>query len=120
MSRNSSVTPVLVIIAAAAATSVTGCSDDTEDVYFTCVNEEGVVVDPNYCDNYDGGGYYFFSSNTHYGPGTHAPSGWHNTRFRPNDVAARQRMGIPPTGKVPTKVTVGGFGKGSTFGNGGS
>lgn len=117
MDRTSSLTPALVLIAAASATGVAGCGTDTEDVYYTCVDENGNVVDQDYCDNdndHGGGGYYFFSSNTYYHPGTRAPSGWQSSRFRPNDTAARQRIGLPPTGKVPGKVTVGGFGKGGT------
>lgn len=122
---DSSLTPVLVIAAAAAAVGagIYALVDaaTSEDVYYTCVTDDGDVVDQNYCDVYNGsgGGYYFFSSNTYHAPGTRAPSGWHTSRFRPNDTAARQRFGLPSTGKVPGKVTVGGFGKGGTSSGGG-
>ena len=108
------------VLATAATGFLAGCgSDDQEQQVAYCTNEDGEVVDDDYCDDdYRGGGGLFFLYLGAFRPGlpvgTVLPSG--GTRINPNDSAARQRAGLPATGKVSAGQRVSG-GIGSGVGN---
>ena len=82
-----------------------------------CTDEDGEIVDDDYCDDdYRGpGAGLFFLYLGGFRPGLPVgsvlPSG--GTRINPTDTAARQRAGLPSTGRVAagTRVT-GGIGSG--------
>ncbi len=121
-----------VVLTSAAAGFLAGCGTETEaeeqQVY--CADEQGRVVDEDYCDDgYRGGGSYFFFVGSFGGnsyragdriPGRYLSGGV--TRISPGDTAARQRAGLPGSGKVTggTRVSggigsgTGGAGNGST------
>jgi len=82
-----------------------------------CTNEDGEIVDDDYCDDDRGGGggglFFLYLGGFRSGlpVGTVLPRG--GTRINPTDTAARQRAGLPATGRVSggTRVT-GGIGSG--------
>ncbi|MEX5717976.1 hypothetical protein [Geodermatophilus maliterrae] len=107
------------VLATAATGFLAGCGADEEDdeQVAYCTDEDGEIVDDDYCDDdYRGGGGLFFLYLGAFRPGlpvgTVLPSG--GTRINPTDTAARQRYGLPGTGKVTggQRVT-GGIGSGS-------
>ena len=117
------------VLATAATGFMAGCGSDTDyDGEFAdedseqrayCTDEEGRIVDDDYCDDdYDGGGGLFFLYLGGFGPrlpvGTVLPPG--GTRIDPRDTAARQRAGLPANGKVSGGTRVSG-GIGSGVGN---
>lgn len=120
-SRRRPLRPSLVVAAVAALTATgavnAGCSSDSDDQYVNCVDEDGKVVDPDFCENDDGsyhGGYYYYASHKKYRVGAKAPSGWRSSRVSPSDPVARSRAGLPTSGKIGgTTVHSGGFGGGS-------
>ena len=101
---------------------LTGCSldnsddDQAQNVY--CVNSQGEIIDPEYCD--DDNGYYYggqptflWITSSHHDYGYHVPRNArsHTTFFQSNSPTARQRAGLPTTGRAPTTVRrPGGFG----------
>ncbi|SDC58518.1 hypothetical protein SAMN05660690_2013 [Geodermatophilus telluris] len=105
------------VLATAATGFLAGCSsEDEEEQVAYCTNEDGEIVDDDYCDDdYRGGGLFFLYLGA-FRPGlpvgTVLPSG--GTRINPADTAARQRYGLPGTGKVSggQRVT-GGIGSGA-------
>jgi hypothetical protein len=104
------------VLATAATGFLTGCSsDDDQDQVAYCTNEDGEIVDQDYCDDgYRGGGLFFLylgGFRTGLPVGTVLPRG--GTRVDPRDTAARQRYGLPAAGAVAagTRV-VGGLGSG--------
>jgi hypothetical protein len=107
------------VLATAATGFLAGCGledDDDEQVAY-CTNENGEIVDDNYCDDgYHGGGGLFFLYLGGFGRGlpvgTVLPSG--GTRIDPRDTTARRNAGLPATGKVTggTRVS-GGIGSGT-------
>lgn len=106
------------VLATAASGFTAGCGVDTEEEQTAyCVDEDGEIVDDDYCDDDRGGvgGGLFFLYLGGFRPGlpvgTVLPSG--GTRINPADTAARQRAGLPATGRVAggTRVT-GGIGSG--------
>jgi hypothetical protein len=114
------------VLATAATGFLAGCGADEEDdeQVAYCTNEDGEIVDDDYCDDdYRGGGGLFFLYLGAFRPGlpvgTVLPSG--GTRINPTDTAARQRYGLPGTGKVTggQRVT-GGIGSGSGGSSSGS
>jgi len=104
------------VLATAATGFLAGCSseDDQEQVAY-CTNEDGEIVDEDYCDDdYRGGGLFFLylgGFRTGLPVGTVLPRG--GTRVDPRDTTARQRYGLPAAGAVVagTRVT-GGIGSG--------
>ncbi|MBT8226760.1 MAG: hypothetical protein HKP61_10450 [Dactylosporangium sp.] len=112
---------VVAAVAAFAATGVvtTACST-ADDQYVYCVDEDGEVVDSDYCENDDNAGrYWYYLAKHSYRSGARMPSGWQSTRINPSDASARVKAGLPATGKIGgMKVSSGGFGKGSSGGKG--
>ena len=114
------------VLATAATGFLAGCGSDEEEQVAYCTNEDGEVVDDDYCDDDyrgGGGGGLFFLYLGAFRPGlpvgTVLPRG--GTRINPTDTAARQRYGLPGTGKVTggQRVT-GGIGSGSAGSGSGS
>ena len=106
------------VLATAATGFMAGCGaggDDDEQVAY-CTDENGEIVDEDLCDDdRGGGGGLFFLYLGGFGRGlpvgTVLPSG--GTRINPGDSAARQRAGLPGTGKVSAGQRVsGGIGSG--------
>jgi hypothetical protein len=123
-SRSVSLTSTFLLLAAG---GVAACdNDDTQDEGFYCADANGVVVDEENCDD-DGarGGagvgllpFFIWHSASYrpgYAVGTKLPAG--GSRFAYNDAAARQRFGLPATGRIANgtiKTSVVGKGGGST------
>lgn len=111
------------VLTTAATGSLAGCSaggEDDEQVAY-CTDENGEIVDEDLCDDNRGGGIgpgLFFLYLGGFRPGlpvgTVLPSG--GTRVDPGDRVARQRAGLPATGKVSAGQRVSG-GIGSGVGN---
>jgi hypothetical protein len=107
------------VLATAATGFLAGCgTDDDQEQVAYCTDEDGRIVDDDYCDDgYRGpGAGLFFLYLGGFRPGlpvgTVLPSG--GTRINPADTAARQRAGLPATGKVGAGTRVsGGIGSGT-------
>jgi hypothetical protein len=106
------------VLATAATGFLAGCGtdDDEQEQVAYCTNEDGEIVDEDFCDDgYRGGGLFFLylgGFGRGLPVGTVLPSG--GTRINPTDTAARQRAGLAATGAVAagTRVT-GGIGSGT-------
>ena len=106
------------VLATAATGFTAGCAVDTEEEQRAyCVDEDGEIVDDEYCDDdYRGPGAGFFflylgGFRSGLPVGTVLPSG--GTRIDPRDSAARQRAGLPGSGRVSSGTRVsGGIGSG--------
>ena len=102
----------------AATGFMAGCGvGGDEDQVAYCTDEDGKVVDDEFCDDgYNGpGAGFFFLYLGAFRPGlpvgTVLPRG--GTRINATDTAARQRAGLPGTGKVSAGTRVsGGIGSG--------
>ncbi len=106
-SRSVSLTSTFLLLAAG---GVAACdNDDTQDEAFYCADENGTVVDEDYCDddNDRGGGvgfvplFFIWHSSSYrpgYAVGTKLPAG--GNRFAYNDRAARQSFGLPASGRI--------------------
>ncbi|NEK59171.1 hypothetical protein GCU56_14995 [Geodermatophilus sabuli] len=113
------------VLATAATGFMAGCGaggeDDEQEQVAYCTNEDGEIVDDDLCDDdrggFGGGGLFFLYLGG-FRPGlpvgTVLPRG--GTRISPGDTAARQRAGLPPSGKVTGGTRVSG-GIGSGIGN---
>jgi hypothetical protein len=109
-------TTTVLATAATGFLAACGTDEDREQVAY-CTNEDGEIVDDDFCDDgYRGpGAGLFFLYLGGFRPGlpvgTVLPGG--GTRIDPRDTAARQRAGLPSTGRVAagTRVT-GGIGSG--------
>jgi hypothetical protein len=123
-SRSVSLTTTFMLLASGGVAACDG-GDETQDEGFYCADENGVVVDEDNCDddNARGGGVgllpFFIWHSASYRPGyavgTKLPPG--GSRFAYNDRAARQRFGLPATGRIANgtiKTSVVGKGGGST------
>jgi hypothetical protein len=104
------------VLATAATGFMAGCGvgEDEEQVAY-CTDENGEIVDDDYCDDsYNGGGLFFLylgGFRSGLPVGSRLPEG--GTRIDPRDSQARQRAGLPASGKVSggTRVS-GGIGSG--------
>ena len=91
-------------------------NEEEEQVAY-CTDENGEIVDEDYCDDeYRGGGSLFFlylgGFRRGLPVGSVLPAG--GTRVDPRDTAARQRYGLPGTGTVASGSRVtGGIGSGT-------
>lgn len=104
------------VLATAATGFLAGCaSEEEQEQVAYCTDEDGEVVDDDYCDDgYRGGGLFFLYLGA-FRPGlpvgTVLPAG--GTRVDPRDSAARQRYGLPGSGTVASGTRVsGGIGSG--------
>jgi hypothetical protein len=111
------------VLTTAATGFMAGCGvggDEDEEQVAYCTDENGEIVDEDYCDDgYRGpGAGFFFLYLGGFGRGlpvgTVLPRG--GTRISPTDTAARQRAGLPANGKVSPGTRVSG-GIGSGVGN---
>ena len=122
-SRSVSLTSTFLLLAAG---GVAACDngEETRDEGFYCADENGVVVDEENCDDDNDrvGGvglvplFFIWHSSSYrpgYGVGTKLPPG--GNRFAYNDRAARQRFGLPATGRISNGTI-----KTSVVGKGGS
>jgi hypothetical protein len=107
------------VLTTAATGFMAGCSvgGEDEDQVAYCTDEDGTIVDDEYCDDgYRGPGAGFFflylgGFRSGLPVGTVLPRG--GTRINPTDTTARQRAGLPSTGKVSAGTRVsGGIGSG--------
>jgi hypothetical protein len=99
-SRSVSLTSTFMLLAAGGAAAC----DSYHREGFYCADGNGVIVDESYCDSgYHGGVVPFFiwhspSYRAGYPIGYRLPAG--GSRFPYNDTAARQRFGLPTTGRI--------------------
>jgi hypothetical protein len=106
----------LALAALAATAGLTAaCGSDPPEEQIYCADELGVIVDEDWCDDDgDGRGRHYYLWAGRYGRGLkpgHRLSG--GTRFAYNDAAARERYGLPSSGRVSNgRVVSGGFGSG--------
>ena len=105
-----------------AAGGVAACDNDDQyqDEGFYCADENGTIVDEDYCDDddsYHGGpGFFIWHSSGYrsgYPIGSRLPAG--GSKFAYNDKAARSSFGLPATGKISNGTL-----KTSVVGKGGS
>jgi hypothetical protein len=111
------------VLTTAATGFMAGCGaggeEEAEQVAY-CTDENGEIVDEDYCDdsyNGPGAGFFFLylgGFRSGLPVGTVLPRG--GTRISPTDTAARQRAGLPASGKVSPGTRVSG-GIGSGVGN---
>jgi hypothetical protein len=118
-SRSVSLTSTFLLLAAGGAAACDSCNE-YHDEGFYCADENGVIVDEDYCDDddsYHGGpGFFIWHSSGYrsgYPIGSRLPSG--GSKFAYNDRTQRSAFGLPSTGKI-TNGTV----KTSVVGKGGS
>jgi hypothetical protein len=115
------------VLATAATGFLAGCGaggeEEDEQVAY-CTDENGEIVDEDLCDDDRGGGiggglFFLYLGGFRSGlpVGTVLPRG--GTRINPADSAARQRAGLPASGKVGAGQRVSG-GIGSGIGGTGS
>jgi len=116
-SRSVSLTSTFLLLAAGGSAA---CDSGRKyhDEGFYCADEQGRIVDENYCDDnrYNGGGYYIYHSPSYRSGlpiGALLPAG--GSRFAYNDKAARTSFGLPSTGRVGNGTI-----KSSVVGKGGS
>lgn len=109
------------VLTTAATGFMAGCgvgSNDEQVAY--CTDEDGKIVDDEYCDdgyNGPGAGFFFLylgGFRSGLPVGTVLPRG--GTRINPTDTIARRNAGLPGTGKVSAGTRLSG-GIGSGIGN---
>jgi hypothetical protein len=112
------------VLATAATGFMAGCgAGGEEEQRAYCVDEDGEIVDDEYCDDdYRGPGaglFFLYLGGFRSGlpVGTVLPSG--GTRIDPRDAEARSRAGLPRSGSVASGTRVSG-GIGSGIGGSGS
>jgi hypothetical protein len=109
------------VLTTAATGFLAGCGvGGEEDQVAYCTDEDGKIVDDEFCDdgyNGPGAGFFFLylgGFRSGLPVGTVLPSG--GTRINPTDTTARRNAGLPSTGKVSAGTRVSG-GIGSGVGN---
>ena len=109
------------VLSTAATGFLAGCGvGGEEDQVAYCTDEDGKIVDDEFCDdgyNGPGAGFFFLylgGFRSGLPVGTVLPSG--GTRINPTDTTARRNAGLPSTGKVSAGTRVSG-GIGSGVGN---
>ena len=94
---------------------LTACASEqetyTEDVY--CATEDGTIIDEKYCDDERAGGFgggfiWIGAFGGGRGPGYRLPAGQRTASMPYNDTTARQRAGLPATGRVTGSGGLGG------------
>ncbi|MGY1740644.1 MULTISPECIES: hypothetical protein [unclassified Blastococcus] len=120
----SALTTTVLATAATGFLSACGVDDDDDEQVAYCTNEDGEIVDDDFCDDgYSGGGLFFLyvgGFGRGLPVGTVLPGG--GTRIDPRDATARRNAGLPASGKVTggTRVSGGiGSGTGGRAGTGG-
>lgn len=120
------------LMIAAGGMAACDSAEEVEDGHFYCSDANGVVIDEDYCDNsspnYNSSTFIWWGGssvhgNSSYPVGTKLPAG--GQKFSVTDTAARQKFGLPSTGRVSNgTVKTGVVGKGgagsSVKGGGGS
>jgi hypothetical protein len=107
------------LLLAAGGTAACDNGDEYTDEGFYCADENGVIVDEDYCDDDGGGGgggFFIWHSSGYrsgYPVGSKLPAG--GSKFAYNDRAARSSFGLPSSGRI-TNGTI----KTSVVGKGGS
>ncbi|MFB9235764.1 hypothetical protein ACFFWC_09435 [Plantactinospora siamensis] len=117
--RDSTRPPAFLAAAVSAflATGLAGCGSGRSDRYVNCIDRNGRVVDPAFCEDRSSA-YWYYLASRRYGVGSSVPGDYTRTRINPSDQAARAAAGMPKTGNVGgTKISSGGFGKGSSSGH---
>jgi hypothetical protein len=108
----------LALAALATTAGLTACQSKQEEGQVYCADASGVIVEEDRCDDNDGR-YFLWAGAFGRGlrPGHKLTGG---TRFGWGDTAARERYGLPATGKVANgTVLSGGFGSDSGRGKAG-
>jgi hypothetical protein len=119
-SRSVSLTSTFLLLAAG-GTAACDSGNRYHDEGFYCADEQGRIVDEDYCDDthYYGSGvhpYYIYHSPSYrsgYPIGTLLPAG--GARFAYNDRTSRSSFGLPTTGRIGNGTV-----KTSVVGKGGS
>ncbi len=110
------------------AVGVTGCGVGEEDAYVYCIDDDGEVVDPEYCEDEeysysddDDRSYWYYVSSRRLAFGARVAGDYLTKRISPSDPTARINAGLPSSGRIGgTTIRVGGFGSGSaSYGGGG-
>jgi hypothetical protein len=112
-----------------------GGENPNEDGHFYCTDANGTVIDESYCDedseNYNSGMFFMYmGSSMHVPPSNYSsyPLGSKlpttAPKFNVTDRTARQKFGLPATGRVPNGTVktgvIGKGGAGSSIKSGGS
>lgn len=110
-SRKVGLTASFLLLAAGGMAACDSDENPNEDGHFYCVDANNQVVDEDICDDSDGSssnGFFFM----YLGSSMHTPSGGYSTypvgsrlpanapKFSVNDTKARQKFGLPATGRV--------------------
>ncbi len=120
-SRSVALTSTFLLLAAG-GTAACDNDDQYQDEGFYCADENGVIVDEDYCDDdNDGrggfvGGFFIWHSTSYrsgYPVGSRLPAG--GSRFPYNDKASRSAYGLPSSGRISNGTV-----KTSVVGKGGS
>jgi hypothetical protein len=126
-SRSVSLTSTFLLLAAGGLAACDS-GNDYQDEGFYCADENGTIVDEDYCDddNNNGGGglggFFIWHSSSYkpgYKVGSKLPAG--GSKFAYNDRSARQSFGLPSSGRIgngTVKTSV--VGKGGSGSSGGS
>lgn len=108
----------LTLAALATTAGLTAACQSAPERQVYCGDDQGVIVEEDRCDEPNG---HYFLWTAAYGRGLrpgHKLTG--GTKIPFGDAAARERYGLPPTGKIANgTVVAGGFGSDSGRGSGG-
>jgi hypothetical protein len=113
-----------ILPAAAVLALAAGCGSDEPDQTAYCADEDGKIIDDDYCDDDDGdghgGGFIFIGGfgGHSYSRGQTIPQQYRSssggtTRINAGDAAARAKAGLPKSGAVKSGTRIsGGIGTG--------